>query len=104
MSEIKVYGITQTDTPPKHDSQYMCDYKMVQLRSPCMDLDWPKQNDFHVVLKSDHDLAIRKLKREVELLREQRNWWISQYWLEESAKKQGIDEDAEIIKAIGEVL
>ncbi len=72
---------------------------------------WQK-NATNFVLKSDHDLAIRKLKRENEILRKQRNWQICAYYSEmfseEKANNMTIEQcevlDAEILKAIGEVL
>ncbi len=46
------------------------------------------------------NLETRKLRMEVEILRKQRNFWISNFWLEESSKKQAQCEDDEIAKAI----
>ena len=65
--KLRVFGITQTGKEPGHDSQYMCNYKMVQLRGPCMDLDWPKNPDFNIILHSDHLAAVKDLTSKLEI-------------------------------------
>jgi hypothetical protein len=40
----------------------MSDSKMVKLIGPCMDLDWPKDTAFTVVLKKDYDSKVKELE------------------------------------------